>query len=99
MAKRHHGMPHGGKHMGSKGMGKSWYDGVDSRRMQEYMDGEMISEDHSAMANLPQEKVMRFYPKPMGGPSEYLDDGISGIDRQMMGDHSQMRKGMKPSKV
>jgi hypothetical protein len=39
----------------------------------------MLSEDHSAVANLPQEVVQRAYPKCdyMG---QYLNDTIEGID-------------------
>lgn len=40
----------------------------------------MIKEDHSAMANLPQEPVMRKYPSWDYLNGTYLDDSIRGID-------------------
>jgi len=40
----------------------------------------MMREDRSAMANLPQEKVMRYYPSWKFLNGAYLDDGIGGID-------------------
>jgi hypothetical protein len=62
-------------------------------------DGGMIREDHSAMANLPTNVIIKAYKKP-----DYTDfdsivnDTIDGVDRQMDGDISQMRKHMSKSK-
>lgn len=85
MAKRHYKSGH--------------YEGMDARRRQEMEDAGMISEDHSAVANLPQGVIMR--PYPMTGPylPEVIDDTIRGIDMQMDGDDSQRRKNFKPKKV
>lgn len=40
----------------------------------------MISEDHAAPANLPQEVVHTYYPKCDYVDNYYLDDTIKGID-------------------
>ena len=40
----------------------------------------MISEDHSAPANLPQDVVHKYYPKMDYMDSHYLDDTIRGVD-------------------
>lgn len=46
-----------------------------------YMD--MISENYSAPANLPQEVKHKYYPKNNYAGSEYLDDTRKGIDNQI----------------
>lgn len=62
-------------------------------------DGGMIHGDHSAMANLPQNVMIKAYKKP-----DYTDfdsmvnDTIDGIDRQIDGDISQARKHRSKSK-
>lgn len=53
------------------------------RRRKEGLDDRfmgMISEDHSAPANLPQRVVHSYYPKEEVIDSYYLDDTIRGID-------------------
>ncbi len=69
----------------SRGMKR--YEENDSRGMKRYekdmMDSKyygMISEDHSAPANLPQEVVHKSYPKRDYFNAEYLDDTINRID-------------------
>lgn len=59
------------------------YAGMDPRRRQELEDAGMIHEDHRAVANLPQEVMIK--PYPMTGPylPEGLDDTIRGVDRQI----------------
>ena len=59
------------------------YEGRESRSRQEMMDGMMIKEDHSKIANLPQEVMIKDWPKNRSYMSEGLDDTIRGIDRQM----------------
>lgn len=46
-----------------------------------YMD--MISENHSAPSNLPQEVKHKYYPKKSYAGTEYLDDTRKGIDDQI----------------
>jgi hypothetical protein len=86
MAKRYHNS----KHVG---------DGMDARRRKELEDPAFVTEDYNAPSNLPQHVVMRPYPKANYYLNEGLDDTLSGIDRQMEGDYSQMRKHLKPKKV
>jgi len=51
----------------------------------------MIDEDHKAMANMPQNVVMKAYPKsPMGDLDGYKDN-IQGIDERLRHDAGKMR--------
>lgn len=110
MAKRYHHNPDhfndenrhdrngGGKmRMGTKGEGH--YEGMEDRLKQEDMDGAMIHEDHNAVANLPQNVIMRPYRKGGYGIPEDLNDTIEGIDRQIGKDNSKMDEHMYPKKV
>lgn len=86
-------------HMHHGGMG-GYYEGPEERRRQEMQDGGMIREDHSAIANLPQNVMMK--PYPMTGPymPEGLDDTIRGVDHQMdVLDDRQRAKNNVPKKV
>jgi hypothetical protein len=73
---------------GYSGMG--YYQGPQERIEQELRDGQMVHEDHRAVANLPQEVVMRPWPKGGYYSAEHLDDTIRGIDHQMDDDGAQM---------
>lgn len=87
MAKRHHHM-------------EGHYEGMASRRTQEMQDAGMIREDHSAIANLPQNVMMK--PYPMNGPymPEGLDDTIRGVDHQInVLDDRQRARNNVPKKV
>lgn len=77
------------------------YEGMSDRREQEARDASMIHEDRSAVANLPQDVIMRAYPKDMDYAPEDLifPDTIAGVDRQKSIDHLQMMKHIKPKKV
>ena len=57
-----------------------------------------ISESKSSVANMPQE--VSYKPWPKGGHYEdyYLDDTISGIDKQMDEDGMKMKKHLQPGK-
>lgn len=72
-------------------LGSEPYAGQDSRRQMEGEDYGMISEDKSAMANLPQQVMMKYYAKPPYA-SYQLDDTIKGIDQQISDD---MRGGKR----
>ena len=91
MAKRYHDGKMMEKH--------EYYAGEESRRKQEHEDGGMIHEDHAAIANLPQNVMIKAYPKPGGYMPEDLDDTIRGIDGQMEMDNSKRRQHFKPKKV
>lgn len=60
---------------------------------------EMIYEDHRAIANLPQEVMIKAYPKSGPYLPEGLDDTGVGVDRQMDYDDSQRRAHFYPKKV
>jgi hypothetical protein len=82
-----------------KPLGEEFYAGGGARRRMELEDGGMIHEDHSAIANLPQNVMMKPYPKTGPYMPEDLDDRIEGVDRQMDFDDSQRRKHFFPKKV
>lgn len=63
----------------SRGMKKYWEDRGQERPMDSRYFG-MISEDHRAPANLPQEVVHKMYPKCDYMDSHELDDTIRGLD-------------------
>lgn len=83
MAKRYHG---------SQGE----YAGHESRVRQESIDGGMITENKSAIANLPQEVMIKPYPKPDDYGMYHLDDTIRGIDHQRKEDSKEKKKGQYP---
>lgn len=60
------------------------YAGELARRTQEMQDAGMIHEDRSAIANLPQNVMIKPYSKsPSSYIPENLNDDISGIDKQI----------------
>jgi hypothetical protein len=75
------------------------YAGMEPSRRRQMEDGGMIHEDHRAIANLPQEVMIKAYP--MTGPymPEELEDNIRSVDGQMDLDDSQRRRGFFPKKV
>lgn len=75
------------------------YAGMESRRRQEMQDAGMLREDHRAVANLPQEVIMRAYPKEHGYIPMGLDDTLRGVDGQMGLDHKKTMKHLHPEKV
>jgi len=91
MPKRHHHSKHHGMH-GS-------YEGHESRRHQEVKDSYMIKEDHSAIANMPQQVMIKPWPAGYSYLPEDLDDSIHGIDRQLGMDDGQTRRHNVPKKV
>lgn len=108
MAKRHHQSERSryheyageerhlhGYHKGRAGH----YEGHSERRRQEMEDAGMIHEDLSAIANLPQNVMIKPYPVEKGYLPESLDDTISGVDRQMGRDNSKKMQDYAPKKV
>jgi len=75
------------------------YDGYNARRTQEMQDAGMIHEDMRAIANLPQEVMIKPYPKSGPYLPEGLDDTIRGVDGQMGYDDSKRREHFFPKKV
>jgi len=58
----------------------------------------MISENRSAMANLPQEVIIKKYPEVTGYTNENLNDGLSGVDYQMKKDTAKRGAKSQPEK-
>lgn len=63
-----------------------------------FEDSGMIREDRNAVANMPQNVIMKDWPQASYGEKSYLDDTIRGIDSQMFDDTSEMRKNKKNEK-
>lgn len=89
----------GNRHMDSGAHGPELYSGAAARHAMERKDEGMIYENHNAIANLPQEVMIKPWPVEKGYIPEMLDDGISGIDRQMSLDNAQRRIGFGPKKI
>jgi len=79
--------------------GREYYAGMEPRRRQELEDAGMIHEDHRAIANLPQNVMIKEYPKPGPYIPEVIDDTIAGVDRQMDYDDNKRREHFYPKKV
>lgn len=71
---------------------------LDERRAEERRDFAMLSEDHSACANLPQQVKYHEWPKAPHYSDYNLNDSISGIDKQIREDEAQARRHMQPGK-
>jgi hypothetical protein len=84
MAKRYHKASEGS------------YAGINARRTQEMQDAGMIREDLSAIANLPQEVMIKAYPAADDYGVYNLDDTIRGVDHQRMEDAKHKKKGQFP---
>jgi hypothetical protein len=70
-----------------------------SRRTEEMQEEDMIREDHSKIANLPQEVMIKPYPQSYDYMPEDIDDGIRGVDRQIGMDNRKRDEYYKPKKV
>lgn len=75
------------------------YAGEYARRTQEMQDAGMIHNNPHAIANLPQEVMIKPYPRGGYALPEGLDDTISGVDHQMSYDDSKRAATMYPKKV
>jgi hypothetical protein len=70
-----------------------------ARERMEMQDASMIHEDHRAIANLPQEVMIKPYPRTGPYMPEALDDTIRGVDGQMNYDDRQRRSHFYAKKV
>lgn len=97
----HHSSHHSSHHSAHRShmISGGHYDGAEPRRRQEMEDAGMIHEDHSQIANLPQEVKMHMYPRTGPWTPENIDDTIFGVDRQMDGDDSQKMRHFHPKKL
>ena len=75
------------------------YAGESARVRMEKEDGGMIFEDRSAVANLPQEVMMKPWPMTRDYMPEGLHDDIRSVDAQMDMDNSKRREHNVPKKV
>ncbi len=91
--KKHHAGHHSSMHHAEH------YAGMEPRRRQEMEDAGMIHENHSAIANLPQEVMIKPYPVPRNYLPEVLDDTLHGVDKQMDYDDNKRREHFMPKKV
>ena len=73
--------------------------GTDPRRTQQMEDAGMIHMDPRAIANLPQEVMMKPYIHDGPYLPEGLDDTIGGVDHQMDYDDSKRAATFYPKKV
>ena len=76
-----------------------YYSGHKARMRMEHEDGGMIHEDHSAVANLPQNVMMKPYSKAGGYLPEDLDDTMYMIDEQRTEDRSMVNRHIDPKKI
>lgn len=84
-------------------MAKRFYSGAyagrdESNRMQKN-DSSMISEDKSAIANLPQGVIMKSWADNESYMPENLDDTMRGIDEQIRADNGKRSAHFAPKKV
>jgi len=100
-AKRHHSShkKHHGHH-GHHSMHKMSHEGYSSHGEKykiEARDYGMLHEDHSALANMPQNIIMKGWEGSHIYSPEPLDDTIHGVTKQMNYDGHKMR--MQPAKT
>ena len=92
---RHEEAEHG---VDIKKLGSAFYDSMDTRKRLEVEDSHMIREDRMAMANLPQNVIIKEYPKTVNAQYPELNDTLSGIDEQNMLDARKTKHDRFPSK-
>lgn len=98
MKKRHYGSGHGGENGYRAERGDSGEASL-ARRTKEMQEDEMIRNDESQVANLPQSVVMRAYRDSYDYVPEGINDGISGVDDQISEDNRGRDKSFRPKKV
>jgi len=69
-----------------------------TERMQKH-DSLMISEDHNAVANLPQQVIMKDWADHEAYLPDILDDTIVGINKQINYDDKKRQEHFMPKKV
>lgn len=69
-------------------MAKRYYDGMEKR------DGGMISKDMNAMACMPQDVKMVYFPKDDSGMPEDYGDSLNSIDKQMSYDKGKVKANL-----
>lgn len=79
--------------------GAQEYMGMPTSMRRGLEDEPMIHEDHRAIANLPQEVMIKSYPQTGPYMPEILDDTQGGVNAQMDYDDKQRRSHFYPKKV
>jgi hypothetical protein len=79
-------------------LGEEFYAGIHGRAADDRMAEGMIREDKNAMANLPQEVMIKQYPRVRYEMDENINDNLRGIDRQMEDDGKKQKRGAFPEK-
>jgi len=62
------------------------------------MEGEMMSKASRGNAMMPQDVIMKYYPKSGYYLPEGINDGMSGIDKQTKADVMETKKELSPTK-
>lgn len=75
------------------------YMGMEPSMRRGLEDNDMIHENHRAIANLPQEVMIKSYPMSGSYMREELNDDISGVDAQIGYDDAKRREHFYPKKV
>ena len=86
------------RHMAKRYFSGSYEGREESERLQKH-DSSMISEDRSAIANMPQNVIMKDWSGTETYMPEDIDDTIRGIDEQIKEDNSKRSKHLSPRKV
>lgn len=74
------------------------YAGYVGRMRKEWEDSRMLSEDHNAIANMPQDVKYHRWPFSPYDGYPHLDDTMSGIDYQMHQDNKKRKRETMPEK-
>jgi len=107
MAKRHYpkegsslrgGKYEDGRHGGARDADRNYYDGRPMEMQSEKIDGGMIGNDYTKIANLPTEVMMKAYPPCPAGMDYDMQDNIKGVDRQLAADNAARVRGFDPHK-
>ena len=75
------------------------YSDADATARMQYHDSMMISEDRSAVANLPQQVIMKNWADHEAYLPDILDDTIVGVDKQINYDNKKRSEHFVPKKV
>lgn len=79
-------------------LGDEFYAGMRGRTVQEHEDYTMLHEDRHAIANMPQQVIMKEYPRRHYSMDENLNDDIRGVDVQQRDDGKRQKHGPYPEK-
>lgn len=98
--KRHHASKkHHKKHYSSYGEHESHDVHEFERRREAMREDGMLNEDRSAVANMPQNVMMKSYPPYDADMEEAPDDTIRRIDLMMHESENKIREFVKPRKA